>query len=98
MQANKDKLQILHSDFNPEVVLSQERQTKANSDVSFKHYSIYHRPVIENNGTFHGGAAILIKNSIAHKDIDISTSLQAIAVHGKLFKSITNCSLYLPPF
>ena len=74
MQANKDKLQILHSDYNPEVVLSQERHTKANSDVRFKHYFIYQRPVIENNDTFLGCVAMPIKNSISRKDIDISTS------------------------
>jgi len=61
MQANRDKLQILLSDFNTAVVCLQEMQIKANNDVSIKYYSIYHRPVIENNGTFHRGAAILIK-------------------------------------
>ena len=40
---------------------------------------------------------LLIKNFIAHKAIDISSSLQAIAVRATLFKSIIICSLYLPP-
>jgi len=97
MQANREELQILFSDFNPEVVSLQETQMKPNSNVSFKNYCIYHRPGTEKNGTFYGGAAILIKNSIAHKDINITSSLQAIAVRATLFKSITICSLYLPP-
>jgi len=96
MQANREELQILLSDFDPEVVCIQETQMKPNSNVSFKNYCIYHCPGTEKNGTFYGGAAILIKNSIsiAHKAIDISSPLQAIAVRATLFKSITICSLY----
>ena len=97
MQANREELQILFSHFNPEVVCLQETQMKPNSNVSFKHYCIYHRPGTEKNGTFYGGGAILIKNFIAHKAIDISSPLQALAVCATLFKSITICSLYLTP-
>jgi len=62
---------------------------KPNCDVIFKNYCIYHHPGTEKNGTFHRGAVMHIKNSVAHKAIDITTSLQAIAVRTTLFKSIT---------
>ena len=58
MQANREELQILLFDSNPVVVCLQETQMKADSNVSFKNYCIYHRPGTEKNGTFHGGAAI----------------------------------------
>ena len=86
IQANREEPQILLSDFSPEVVCLQETQMKPNSNVIFKNYCIYHHPGTEKNGTFYGGAAILINNSIAHKAIDISSSLQVIAVCTTLFR------------
>ena len=40
---------------------------------------------------------MLVKNDLAHKDIKLHTSLQAVATRITCFKSITFCSLYLPP-
>jgi len=70
--------------------------TLANSDTGFKNYSLYHCPGTESNDVFHGGVAILIKNTLAHKNIELSTSLQAVAVRATCFKTVTFCSLYLP--
>ena len=44
-----------------------------------------------------GGTSILIKSDTPHRPIDINTNLQAVAVNVTLSKSITICSIYLPP-
>jgi len=54
-------------------------------------------PGAESNGIYHGGVALLIKNIFAHKCLKLNTSLQAIAVRTTCSKSITVCSVYLPP-
>ena len=81
LQANREELQLLLSTFIPDIVCLQETQLKANSDTGFKNYSPYHCPKnSESNDVFHGGVAILIKNTLAHKNVKLSTSLQAVAV------------------
>jgi len=66
------------------------------NSVDFRDYSIYHCPGVMNNGMFHGGVALLIKNIFAHKHIERNTSQQAVAARIICFKSITVCSLCLP--
>ena len=44
MNSNREELNILLSDFNPDVVCLQETQLKADTNIAFKHYSVYHRP------------------------------------------------------
>ena len=86
LRANKEELCILLNDFIPEVVCLQETLLKADSDIHFKHYSVYHRPGPERNDIFHVGVAILIKDTLAHRHIKLQTSLQAVA-----------CLLYTSP-
>ena len=93
IQANREELQILFCDFNPSVICLQETFMKDNSTVGFRDYSLYQCSGTENNGIFHGGVAILVNSSIAHKPVPINTNLQAVAVR----VTITVCSIYLPP-
>ena len=79
------------------MVCLQETQLKADTNIAFKHYSVYHRPGDESGGTVHGGAAILVKSSIPHQEITLRTSLQAVAIRAVCFKTVTICSIYLPP-
>ena len=97
LNSNREELNILLSDFNPDVVCLQETQLKADTNIVFKHYSVYHRPGDDSGGTVHGGAAILVKSSISHQEITLCTSLQAVAVRATCFKTVTVCSIYLPP-
>jgi len=46
---------------------------------------------------FHGGVALLVKNIFMHNHIQLNTFLQAVAARITCFKSITVCSVYLPP-
>jgi len=52
---------------------------------------------LENNGTLHGGVAILVKNTTPHQQLHISTGLHAIALRATCHKTITICSIYLSP-
>ena len=53
MNSNREELNILLSEFNPDVVCLQT-QLKANSTIDFKHYSTYHCSGNDINGTIHG--------------------------------------------
>ena len=44
-----------------------------------------------------GGSSILVKPSTPHTQIKLQTGLQAIAIRATLRKTITVCSIYLPP-
>ena len=62
----------------------------------YKNYSLYNRIANENQKAS-GGSSILVKSNVPHRQIDINSNLQAVAVNVTLSKSITICSLYLPP-
>jgi hypothetical protein len=44
-----------------------------------------------------GGSSICIRNNILHSEIKLATNLQATAVCISLHKTITLCSIYIPP-
>ena len=58
MNANREELNTLLSDFNPVVVCLQKTQLKANTNIDFKHYSIYQRAGNDINATTHSNTAI----------------------------------------
>ena len=39
----------------------------------------------------------MIHSTVPHRKIDLNTNLQAIAIKASLNKSITICSIYIPP-
>jgi len=96
-QSNKEELKVLLSDFNLARVCLQETRIKPNTNIQFKDFSAYHCPGNVTDGIVYGGVGILVNNSFAHKSITLNTHLQAVAVHVSCHKTITVCSLYLPP-
>ena len=44
-----------------------------------------------------GGSSIIINNNIPHSEITLNTNMQAFAISATLHKTITVCSLYIPP-
>jgi len=97
LQANREELDLLFSNSDPTVICLQETFLKENKTINFKHYSSYHRHASEANGIVHGGSSILVKPSTPHRQIKLQTGLQAIAIRATLGKTITVCSIYLPP-
>ena len=97
VQANREELQLLISNFNLAVICLQETLLRDNNSVGFRDYSVYHCPGVKNNDMFCGDVALLIKNIFAHKCIELNIPLQAVAARITCFKSITVCSVHLPP-
>ncbi|GFO00791.1 RNA-directed DNA polymerase from mobile element jockey [Plakobranchus ocellatus] len=56
-----------------------------------------HRHCMFTGGSPRGEAALLIRNGIRFSEIDLKTGLHAAAVTISLAKTLTVCSLYLPP-
>ena len=44
-----------------------------------------------------GGSTILVRDNILHSYVNLNTDLQAVAVRITLDKTITLCSVYIPP-
>ena len=44
-----------------------------------------------------GGSTIFVKDNVLHSPVDLNTDLQAVAVRMSLDKTITLCSVYIPP-
>ena len=92
LQANREELNILLSNFNPILVSLQETFLKPNKITTFKNYSLYNLPSEESNGIIHGGIAILVNSAVPRSQIQLNTGLQAIAVRA----IATKLSLYVP--
>jgi len=97
LQANREELNLLLSQYHPTTVCIQETLLHSYKTASFKNYSYYGIPAVENNGSVHGGVGILVKNITPHQQLHINTGLQAIALRATCHKTITICSIYLSP-
>ena len=80
----------------PVAVSLQETFLKDTDKFSLKYYSCYLNNFTGNEKAS-GGVGIIVNNNIPHCNIHLDTSLQAVAVSISLNKTITLCSLYLPP-
>jgi len=97
LQASREELDMLLSHIQPSVISLQETFLKGNKMITFKGYSSFHSFASEINGTPHGGSAILVNLSLPHIQLNLHTSLQAVAIRVSCHKTITVCSIYLPP-
>jgi len=97
LQANREDLTLLLSSVKPTVVAHQESNIGKHHNINFRNYSLYNCPGTENNGIYHGGSALIVDKATPHTLITLSTNLQATAVRVSVFKTITVCSVYLPP-
>ena len=93
---NKEELVNLLNDNKGIAACLQETFMKEGSDFTVKGFNAYHK--IGGTGErAAGGSSILVKKSIPQKQITLNTNIQAIAVILALHKTITLCSVYLPP-
>ena len=94
-----DNFKIFIADIEPVCVCLQETfLTPKMKEGKEPHigYAYYRKDKISDHRA-HGGVAVLVRNDVPSARIDLRTNLQAVAVKIKLHKSITICSLYLPP-
>jgi len=97
LQANREDLNIVLSHLHSSIFCLQETFLKKSKIYTFKGFCCYHSYATEVNGIAHGGSSILIKSSTPHAQIGLRTNLQAVAVRVTCHKTITVCSIYLPP-
>ena len=95
LRSNQAELSLLLASHAPHVVCLQE--TKLSSpQYKIKNYTTYNQ-IYTDNQIASGGNSILIKNQTLHRQIQLHSTLQAVAVRITLHRPITICSVYIPP-
>ena len=94
-KANFYELKILCERLNLLALCLQETFLRQTDIHHFKHYNMYN--CFGPAGDRAGGTAILVRQGIIHSHIQLDTPLQATAVRISLSKTITLCSIYIPP-
>ena len=86
---------MLTGRLKPSAILLQETLLLPHKLASFSGYNFLRKD--SNRDHASGGAALLISKSCMFSEIHLNTQLQAVAARVTLHKTITLCSLYLPP-
>jgi len=97
LQADRDELNLLLSFYKLTVIALQETNHSKHHNINYSNYFFYSTPSTETNGTFYGETAFIIDRTVPHKLLTLQSNLQATAARITSFKSITVCSIYLPP-
>ncbi|VDI50079.1 Hypothetical predicted protein [Mytilus galloprovincialis] len=80
----------------PERSRSQETHLKESDNVSLKGYNMYSTfSKVDERAA--GGSSIFVKDNVIHSTVQLTTDLQAVAIRLSLDKTITLCSIYIPP-
>ena len=96
LKPNYNELLLLIMGLCPAVICLQETFLKAEDNKTIKDFTLYN--FIKTAGErASGGTSILINNKIPQSAIHLNTTLQAVAVSATLHKTITLCSIYIPP-
>ena len=96
LKANYNEILLLQNKYSPTVFCIQETFLKQSDSISLKGFNEYHY-IFEGGEKSSGGASIFVKSSVPQRQIQLKSSLQAVAVSLTLHKVITVCSVYLPP-
>ena len=91
-----DELGIMTHRYDPVAFCLQEVMLPENGAINIRRFSNYIK-LPNNNDRPSGGVAILVPSNTPHSRIRLYTNLQAVAIRVSLHKTITLCSLYLPP-
>ena len=93
-KANYDELILLIAELHPTSICLQETFKKHSDKLNIKTFEPYDS-LHDTGQRASGGVSILIRKDIPQNKIN--THLQAIAVSATLRKTVTICSLYIPP-
>jgi len=94
---NLDEIKNLIRDYDPMALCLQETYTGPGKTIDFRQYSSYHCHAISTDGRSIGGVTLMIKKSVPHRQVPLRSDIQAVAITFSGFKTITLCSIYLPP-
>ena len=96
LRANYDELQLLLNDYDPAIVCLQQTYLKESNIVTFRNYNLINKFAVgDGRGT--GGNTIIIDNRCLSRQIHLTTNLHAISVSVTLHRTISICSIYIPP-
>ena len=96
LRACTEELKVLIRDFNPGIISLQETMLGDSIFNPGLNYNVFNSPPPTGEHA-HGGASIIIHNSLQHSPIPLDTPLQAVALSVLLNRKISVCSLYIPP-
>ena len=96
LRPNFDELSILIVKHNPLAVCLQETFLKDTDNITVRGFNLYHK-CQETENRASGGVSILVNENVPQSIVTLNTNLQAVAVKVIAHKTITLCSVYLPP-
>ena len=96
LKANFEEFTLPVDEQKPVAVWLQETFLKGSDGFTLKYHSCYSKKCSDSDRAS-GGVAIIVNNSVSHHLVKLETTLQAVAVNISLNKTITLCSVYLPP-
>ena len=94
-RVNFNELSLLIQQQNPIAICLQETHLKETDKINIKHYAMYNHYAQTDRAS--GGSSIAVHSNYIHSEINLKTNLQAIAIRLSLDKTITLCSVYIPP-
>ena len=96
IKANFEELHLLLNEQKPVAVCLQETFLKDSVKFNLKYHSCYFKNCSDKDKAL-GGVAVIVNNFVPHHSLRLDSTLQAVAVSISLNKTITLCSVYLPP-
>ncbi|VDI28048.1 Hypothetical predicted protein [Mytilus galloprovincialis] len=96
LKINLLELTLLVQSFLPIAFCLQETHLKESDNVSLKGYNMFSTfSKVDERAS--GGSTIFVKDNVIHSTVQLTTDLQAVAIRLSLDKTITLCSIYIPP-
>ena len=96
LRPNFDELSLLIVKHNPLAVCLQETFLKDTDNLTVRGFNRYHKSQETENRAY-GGVSILVNENVPQSIVTLNTNLQAVAIKLTAHKTITLCSVYLPP-
>ena len=96
IKATFEELNLLINEKKPVAVCLQETFLKDTDNFNLKYHSCYFKHFTGNEQAS-AGVAVIVNNSVPHHSVKLDSTLQAVAVSISLNKTVTLCSVHLPP-
>ena len=95
IKAKKDELLKIIEAYRPEVVAVQETMIRDSEQFRIPQYKERRREGHYNRRS-HGGVAISVHEETPHRNVQVNTPVQAVAIRVTMGRPVTICSIYIP--
>ena len=95
-RVNYCELLLLITKYCPAIICPQETHLKNTTTINMKNYYSYNY-IKQYTDRPCDRSSIIINKNIPHSEITLNTNMQAVAISATLHKTITVCSVYIPP-